>query len=292
MRKNEEQAKKLLKRFTNESFELDNPILNAMFGGKIFKGSITEFVIDEHFIADRFILDIINAILKTGCKVAYITFNNYNEIKSEDFEIFKIFEYDELMKKIEEICKKEKFDFVVIDTLLFFNLDINNKMKEIRTLMQTINRMSILYSTSFIFFNTISTIIRKKFVRDEPLGLTSTRFIPDMIILIEQYRTSSIEFEVKIKKSRFAQGSCFKIYYTAEKGINEIATYAELLTKLKTKYKNEEVFYIQKADTKSFTFFWDNNKYNCKSKKQLYLAINENFEEIKKAIPYEAFLCY
>lgn len=300
MRKNEEQAKKLLKRFNNEVVKFDDPILKAVFGGNLYKSSITEFVIDPYFEEDNFIKDIIIKVVNTGCKVAHIvackSYRSYKKIKTQNLETFQAFEYDDLIKEIEEICEREEFDFIVIDTLMFFHFEVDKNIKEIRELMQKINQMNILHDMGFIFFNTISTIVRKNFSRKEATGLTSTRFIPDTIIFIEPHLTLESPraekcWEVKIKKSRFATDSCFKIYYIAEKGIDEILTYIELLTKLVTKYNDEEVYYIQKINAQASRFIFNNKEYNCKTKKELYKAVYENLESIKKEIPWEAFLC-
>lgn len=300
MRKNEEQAKGLLKRFGNEVVEFNDQILKAIFGGNLYKGSITEFVIDPYFEEDNFIKDIIIKIVNAGYKVAHITacktYRSYKKIKTQNLETFQAFKYEDLIKEIEEVCKKEEFDFIVIDTLIFFYLDEGKNIREIKELMKKINQMNILHNVGFIFFNTISTIIRKSFARKEPTGLTSTRFIPDNIVWIEPFLSienpsPGTDFEVTIKKSRFSSGSCFKIYYTATDGIDEVLTYAKLLAKLITKYKDEEVYYVQKIDSQTSVFVFNNKKYNCKTEKELYKAIYENLEEIKKEIRWEAFLC-
>lgn len=306
-----------------------NPVLNGMFNEGLNEGSVVQIAAESGTGKSTLALEIARELCEQNYKVAYIDtegginsnmletmgLNSYVYSKNNNpkglFYTFRKNDCGAVNVLIQQLSNNHLADVIVIDSLGALDSGIyaeggtdantpkvGGDAKSLKIVLKTINGLSLDKNTrtTFICINHTAKSIGTYIPIEAPVGGQASIYLSDVIILLNKvssdFAKTNLGQKVTFKaiKSRYGYGNTkVPFYILYGRGICLPLTYREIVEDIPVIFNDESHKLVEMRGGGNGSMFIKGQELKFRGENQLMKLIGENFAEISKLVPKDAF---
>lgn len=306
-----------------------NPVLNGMFNEGLNIGSVVQIAAESGTGKSTLALEISRELCEQNYKVAYIDTEggiNSNMLKTMgivpyvyspksnpkgNFFVYRNNDCGEVNVLVQQLSNNHLADIIIIDSLGALDSGIYKEdgtdantpkvggdAKSLKILLKTINGLSLDKNTrtTFICINHTAKSIGTYIPTENPVGGQASIYLSDVVILLSKVSSDFAKtnlgqkVQFKAKKSRFGYGNVkVPFYILYGRGICLPLTYREIIEEIPITFNGEKHMLVEMRGGGNGSMFINDKEFKFRGENQLLKLIGENFKEVSKLIPSDAF---
>ena len=306
-----------------------NPVLNGMFNEGLNIGSVVQIAAESGTGKSTLALEISRELCEQNYKVAYIDtegginsnmletmgLNPYVYSKNNNpkglFYTFRKNDCGAVNVLIQQLSNNHLADIIIIDSLGALDSGIyaeggtdantpkvGGDAKSLKIILKTINGLSLDKETrtTFICINHTAKSIGTYIPIEAPVGGQASIYLSDVVLLLNKvssdFAKTNLGQKVSFKaiKSRYGYGNTkVPFYILYGRGICLPLTYREIVEDIPVEFNNEPHKLVEMRGGGNGSMFIKGQEIKFRGENQLIKLIGENFREISKLVPKDAF---
>ncbi len=312
-----------------DRIEFKNPVLNGMFNEGLNIGSVVQIAAESGTGKSTLALEIARELCEQNYKVAYIDTEggiNSNMLETMGlnphvysknnnpkglFYTFRKNDCGTVNVLVQQLSNNHLADVIIIDSLGALDSGIYSEdgtdantpkvggdAKSLKILLKTINGLSLNKDTrtTFICINHTAKSIGTYIPIEAPVGGQASIYLSDVVLLLNKvssdFAKTNLGQKVSFKaiKSRYGYGNTkVPFYILYGRGICLPLTYREIIEDIPVQFNGEYHKLVEMRGGGNGSMFIKGQEFKFRGENQLMKLIGENFAEISKLVPKDAF---